>query len=124
MEHYGLTVEIRQKPGYTLITVAGEVDIATAPLLRKRLAGPVASGKPILVDLNAVSFIDASGLGVLASAASRAAAHGASLHLVCARDQVRRLFIITGLDRGIPLARTVTQACRNIATLSLEWTGV
>ena len=80
MEHCGLTVEIRQKPGYTLITVAGEVDIATAPLLRKRLAGPVASGKPILVDLNAVSFIDASGLGVLASAASRAAAHGASLH--------------------------------------------
>ena len=106
MEHYGLTVEVHHEPGHTLITVAGEVDIATAPLLRKRLAGPTASGKPILVDLGAVSFIDASGLGVLASAASRAAAHGASLHLVCARDQVRRLFTITGLDRRIPLVPT------------------
>lgn len=116
MEHYGLTVEVREEPGHTLITVAGEVDIATALVLRKRLAGPTASGKPVLVDLDGVSFIDASGLGVLASAASRAAAHGAGLHVVCARDQVRRLFIITGLDRRIPLARTMTQAFSSMAT--------
>ena len=52
---------------------------------------------------------------MLASAASQAAAHGASLHAVCARHQVRRLFTITGLDRQIPLARTMTQACHNLA---------
>lgn len=109
MEDYGLTVEVCQEAGYTLITVAGEVDIATAPALRERLAGPAASGKPIIVDLDAVSFIDASGLGVLASAASCVAAHGASLHLVCARDRVRRLFSITGMDRYMPIARTMSQ---------------
>jgi hypothetical protein len=34
---------------------------------------------------------------------------------VCARPQVRRLFAITGLDRQISLARTVTEACRSLA---------
>jgi anti-sigma B factor antagonist len=117
MDCYGLNVEVRQEPELTLITVAGEIDIATVPVLREGLAGPTASGKPIIVELDAVSFIDATGLGVLAGAASRTTAHGSSLHVVCARNEVRRLFTITGLDRHIPLARTRTQACRNLAAV-------
>jgi anti-sigma B factor antagonist len=115
MDDYGLTVEVCQEPGHVLVTVAGEIDIATVPQLRERLAAAAASGRPLIVDLDRVTFIDASGLGVLASAARRAAAHGASLHAVCARHQVQRLFTITGLDRQIPLARTVTEACQNLA---------
>ena len=115
MDDYGLTVEVRQEPGHVLVTVAGEVDIATVPQLRERLAAPAASGRPLIVDLDPVTFIDAAGLGVLASAARRAAARGAGLHAVCARHQVQRLFTITGLDRQIPLARTVTEACQNLA---------
>jgi anti-sigma B factor antagonist len=115
MDDYGLTIEVRQEPGHMLVTVTGEVDIATAPQLRERIAAPAASGRPLIVDLNRVTFIDAAGLGVLASAARRAAARGASLHAVCARHQVQRLFTITGLDRQIQLARTVTEACQNLA---------
>ena len=120
MDDYGLTIEVRQEPGHVLVTVAGEVDIATVPQLRERLAAPAASGRPLIVDLDRVTFIDAAGLGVLASAARRAAARGASLHAVCARHQVQRLFTITGLDRQIPLARTVTEACQNLAAAARE----
>jgi len=115
MDDYGLTVEVRQEPGHVLVTVAGEVDIAAVPQLQERIAAPAASGWPLIVDLDRVTFIDAAGLGVLTRAASRAAACGASLHAVCARHQVQRLFTITGLDRQIPLARTVTEACQNLA---------
>ena len=59
-----------------LVTSAGEMDIATGPQLQERLAAPTASGRPLTVDLDRVTFIDASGLRVLANAASRAAAHG------------------------------------------------
>lgn len=31
MDDYLLTVEVRQEPGHVLVTVAGEVDIATVP---------------------------------------------------------------------------------------------
>ena len=105
MDDYGLTVEVRHEPGHMLVTVAGEMDIATGPQLQERLATPAASGQPMIVDLDRVTFIDASGRRVLANAARRAAQLGASLHAVCARHQIRRLFAITGLDRQIPLAR-------------------
>ena len=35
--------------------------------------------------------------------------------MVCARQQVRRLFRITGLDRSIPLARTLAEALQIMA---------
>ncbi len=87
-----MVVQVRLQGGYTVITVAGEVDIATAP-----------------ADLDQVSFIDAAGLRVLAAAARQAAA-GGSLHVVSGRYQVRRVFALTGLDRQIPLARTLAGA--------------
>jgi anti-sigma B factor antagonist len=121
MDDYGLTIEVRQEPGHVLVTVAGEVDIATVPQLQERLAALAASGRPLIVDLGGVTFIDAAGLGVLASAARRAAAHGASLHAVCARHQVQRLFTVTRLDHQIPLARTVTEACQNLASTQETW---
>ena len=63
-----------------------------------------------MVDLNRVTFIDSAGLGALVGAARRAAAHGTSLHVVCARSQTRQLFHLTGLDRQLHLARTLTEA--------------
>jgi len=62
MDDHGLTVEVRQEPGHLLVTVAGEIDIATVPQLQERLAEPAASGQPLIVDLDRVTFIDASGL--------------------------------------------------------------
>jgi hypothetical protein len=47
---------------------------------------------------------------MLAGAANRAHASGASLHLVCSRTDIRRLFELTGLGRRIPLARTLDEA--------------
>ena len=108
-----LTMRVRREPGYVTITVAGEIDFATVSRLQARLLPLAAAGCPLVVDLNLVSFIDAAGLGALASAARRAAVHGTSLHVVCARRQIRRLFRITGLD--LPLAGTLAEALRGAA---------
>jgi anti-sigma B factor antagonist len=116
MDDHGLTVEVSNEPGHVLVTVAGEVDIATVAQLQERLAALAASEQPLIVDLDRVTFIDAAGLGVLASAASRAAQRGTSLQVVCARHQVRRLFAITGLDRQIPLTRTMTEVRDSLLT--------
>src|SRR5690349_15558908 len=89
-EDDGLTVLVRHEPDYVLVTVAGEVDFASAPGLRERLFTLAAAGRPLVADLDRVSFIDAAGLGVLADAARQAAAHGASLRVVCARRRARR----------------------------------
>jgi len=105
-----LAVQVRLQPGYAVITVAGKVDIVTAPQLGHHLAALAGSGRPVIADLDQVSFLDAAGLRVLAAAARQAAAAGGSLHVVSARYQVRRVFALTGLDRQIPLARTLAGA--------------
>jgi anti-sigma B factor antagonist len=104
-----LSVRARREPGYVVVTVVGEVDIATVPRLRERLSALSADGVPLVADLDQVSFIDATGLGALVGAAREAAAHGVSMYVVCARAQTRRLFRVTGLDRQIPLARDLAE---------------
>ena len=107
-----LTIRTRRGPGYVVVSVAGEIDIATVDRLRERLSALAVGGLPLVADLDQVSFIDATGLGALAGAARQAADHGASLHVVCDQPQTRRLFRVTGLDRQIPLARNLAEALR------------
>ena len=99
-----LTIRVRRDRGYAVVAVAGEVDIATVTRLRERLFELAASGRTLVVDLDQVSFIDSSGLAALVGAARRAAAHGTSLQVVCARPRTRQLFRLTGLDGQVPLA--------------------
>src|SRR5438874_12483477 len=105
-----LTIEARQERGYPVVTVAGEIDIATATRLRERLLELAASGRPLVADLDQVRFIDSAGLSALVGAANRAAAHGGSLYVVCARPKIRQLFRLTGLDRRLAPARTLDEA--------------
>lgn len=104
-----LTVLVRHEPDHVLVTVAGEVDFASAAGLRERLFTLASAGRPLVADLDRVSFIDAAGLGVLAGAARQAAAHGASLRVVCARHQVRRLFGLTQLDQAVPVVTSLAE---------------
>jgi anti-anti-sigma factor len=41
-----LTIEARHERGYPVVTVAGEIDIATAARLRERLFELAAAGRP------------------------------------------------------------------------------
>jgi len=108
-EDDALSVRVRHEPGYVLITVAGEVDFASAAGLRERLFTLAKAGRPLVADLDRVSFIDAAGLGVLVGAARQAAAHGAGLRVVCARRRVRRLFGLTHLDQAVPVAESLAE---------------
>jgi anti-sigma B factor antagonist len=111
-----MTIRARREPGYVVVTVVGEVDIATVARLRERLSALTVSGVPLVADLDQVSFIDATGLGALAGAARDAAAQGASMYVVCSRAQTRRLFRVTGLDRQIPLARDLAEVLDTLKT--------
>jgi anti-sigma B factor antagonist len=105
-----LTIEVRQEQGYAIVTVAGEIDISTVTRLRETLFEMAASGIPLVLDLNQVSFIDSVGLAVLVGTANRAATHGGSLQVACAGPKIRQLLRLTGLDRRIPVASTPAEA--------------
>ena len=110
-----LTIEVRHERGCAIVTAAGEIDISTVTRLRERLFAMAASGRPLVVDLDKISFIDSVGLAVLVGTANRAATHGGSLYVVCARPKIRELFRLAGLDCRIPLASTLDEALEALA---------
>jgi anti-sigma B factor antagonist len=112
-----LATRVRREPGrIAVITVTGEVDIATVAVLRDRLFRLADTSRSVIVDLDQVSFIDAAGLGALVGTAHRADIHGASLQVVCDRPQTRELFRLAGLDRRLCLVRTRAEALRAVRT--------
>jgi anti-sigma B factor antagonist len=117
MNRNRLVVQVRHEPGHVIIAAAGEVDIFTVASLRETLFALARDGHPLIVDLNRITFIGAAGLGALVGAARRAAAHGASLHVVGVQPQARQLLQLTGLDRTLRLARTLAKALQPLPAL-------
>ena len=118
-----LAITVRRDRGVVIAAVAGDIDISTVTRLRERLLELAGSEQTLIVDLNRVTFIDAAGLGALVGAARRAAAHGGSLHAVCARPQTRKLLWLTGVDRRIPLTATVDGALMLMASRGSSGSG-
>jgi anti-anti-sigma factor len=111
----GLIIGVGPGPGYVIITAAGETGIFTLARLREQLFTLAGHGRPLIAGLDQVTFPGAAGLSALAGAARRAAASGASLHVVCARPQTRQLLQLAGLDRALRLARTLAEALKRHA---------
>jgi anti-sigma B factor antagonist len=110
-----LTIKTRHETDYTIVTVAGPIDITTVAGLRERLFELAVTGQPLIADLDQVGFIDSTGLGVLVGTAKRAASAGGMLQVVSAQSNIRKLFRITGLDSEIPLAHTLEEAQQALA---------
>lgn len=90
--------------GGVRITVAGEVDIDSAPKMRQALDAALAVGDPIVVDLAAVTFMDSSGLSVLIAAHLRARDRGLELRLRDVPSRVAALLRVSGLDNVLVIA--------------------
>ena len=75
------------------VKVCGEIDMATAPVLRERLQS--LRTVRVTIDLSEVTFIDSIGLSVLASATRHAESE---LRFRGVRPFQRRLLELTGLD--------------------------
>ena len=88
------------EPGTTTLRVAGEIDVATSPELRRELHRLLDDdARLIVVDLSGTTFIDSSGLGVLVGVLKRLreAERGDALVLAGLQEPVRKVFDITGL---------------------------
>jgi anti-sigma B factor antagonist len=109
-----LTIRVQREAGHALVTVAGEIDIATVAQLEEQLSALAGSGRPLVADLGQVSFIDAAGLRALGRAAKQAAAHSGRMHVVCGRPQILRLFELTGLDDRVSVTHTLADALESL----------
>lgn len=106
-----LRLDVSQRGEWSIVEVGGEVDVATAPRLREQLISLVGDGRyRIVVSLEAVDFIDSTGLGVLISGLKRVRTHGGEFAVVCNEPRIMKVFEITGLDTVFNVVPTLDAA--------------
>lgn len=102
-----------ESSGTAVVVVEGDVDLHSGPALRNQLAGLVEDGvERIVVDLSEATFLDSMALGVLLGAKRDLAGTDGTLELVVTRDDIRRIFEITMLERIFVLHESRDAALR------------
>jgi anti-sigma B factor antagonist len=86
------------RDGACVVSVAGEVDLYTAPALERALFGAVSRGTGrVIIDLAGCGFIDSTALGILVVAHKRLRDGRGPLALVTADPHILKVLEVTGL---------------------------
>lgn len=94
-----IDIDIVERDGVVVVALEGELDLCAAPELEASLTRAGAGHtRPIVVDLDRVSFMDSAGVHVLLQFAL-AKGNGRRLALTRGSRQVQRLFEVTGVGR-------------------------
>ncbi|MEK9521034.1 STAS domain-containing protein [Streptomyces sp. NPDC087908] len=89
--------------GTAVLSLGGELDMETAPLLEGSLGDQLRDGRAhIVLDLTGLDFMDSSGLNVLIRAVHKARGAGGDVYLAAPTSAVRRILEITGVTTTIP----------------------
>jgi anti-anti-sigma factor len=95
----GFVVQCVRTGGKVKMPLGGELDAYSSHLLEGRMRHCESEGcSEITLDLEAVTFVDSSGLRTLIEAAKRARTGNWRMHVVNARDTVRKIFDMTDMD--------------------------
>ena len=85
--------------GIPVVSVSGDVDIATAPALAQTLLAVTEDrAGEVIVDFTGCTFLDSRGLHALVSTRARLERSNRSLSLVLSNPSVLRIFEITHVD--------------------------
>jgi anti-sigma B factor antagonist len=100
-----LTVAVERDGDVTLLRLAGELDLYTAPRLRDHLPAVLADDGDVAVDLSSLSFIDSTGLGDITRIHRQLEAQDRRLILRSPTPVVLRVLEITGLTSNLDIER-------------------
>lgn len=103
-----------------VLTLAGELDLATAPVLQERLDAALRGKAAVVIDLSRLRFIDSSGLGMLVRAERQLRDSGGQLVLVRGPRAVHRPFELTSLDSHFEFCDSPSAAIRTAFVRRIE----
>ena len=99
-DQFDIAVEHRE--GVVVVRPQGDLDIATTPLLDEILRDLAAKGASAVLDLEAVDFIDSSGLQTILSAHAASQRDGFGLTMLPGPPAVMRVFELSGTTDSLP----------------------
>jgi anti-sigma B factor antagonist len=102
--------QITEQGGCIVIALDGEIDLETAPAVRKALLDHLKKGKNLLIDLAQVSYIDSSGIASLVEGLQMARKQGHDLALVAVSQRAHRVLELARLDKVFTLHADIASA--------------
>jgi anti-sigma B factor antagonist len=105
MESVDLSLSTDLTAQEAVVTVVGEVDLSSAERLRKQLEIALGGAQTVVVDVEAMSFIDSSGLNALVHAHRYAQTSGRELKVRHPTPMLLRLLQITRLESLLVIDR-------------------
>ena len=85
---------------YEKVVVSGEVDIYTSTKLKEKLYDIIdKNDKDLKIDCSQLKYIDSTGLGIFAGAFKKAKEFDRKIYLTGLKSNIKKLFVITGLDK-------------------------
>jgi anti-anti-sigma factor len=102
-------VDVQQRGRLRVVSVAGEVDVLTAPQLGAAVDDEDAYDD-LVVDLRAVPFMSSVGLGLISSVNRRQRRRNRGFALAAVQGDVAALLEITGLTEALLVGETVPAA--------------
>jgi anti-sigma B factor antagonist len=111
-----LSITAGDQDGHPLLSVAGDLDLSTAPSLTSAAMAQIASGaRDVIIDAHELAFCDSSGLAAFVQIATRIGPQGGRLAIAGPQSIVRRILEVSGLDEAFVVVASVRDA---IAELS------
>jgi len=89
---------IAKAGAWTVVSVSGEIDLHHSSDLRVEVIRHLDGGASVLLEMSAVSYIDSSGIAMMAQALSHARGKKLEFALVQPTDAVLRILKLTRLD--------------------------
>jgi anti-sigma B factor antagonist len=112
----GVSVTIRPGRGCTVVRVAGELDLDSAPELRAGLRQAVDDGgDTVVLDLAGVRFMDSSGLGMIVLTYKELQARSGRLCLAAVQPFVLKVLELTSVDSLVSIYDSVEAAENDLA---------
>jgi anti-sigma B factor antagonist len=112
-----LTIAHEEHGGRPVLTLDGELDLATAPQLASVALALVESGAPdMIIDAEKLAFCDSSGLTVFVQVATSLQATGGRLAIAGPSAIVRQVLELSGLIESIVVVDSVPAALAAVGT--------
>lgn len=101
---------MRREADRAILTLVGELDMASSELLEQALAAEDLVDEAMLVlDLQQLQFIDSTGLRVILTTLERCRERGQEFAITPGSQQVQRLLSVTGVAEHLPTIATADE---------------
>lgn len=102
-----MNVELRQVRNTLIVRVEGELDMLVADKIRSNIDKKLDTHEiqNLIFNMEKVSFIDSSGLGVILGRYKKISSKKGSMYIVGARPQVEKILYFSGINKLVSMYR-------------------